>query len=146
MTRQLLRIFLLCWLASILIACQSLSMPPYDAKTDQLLTQTQHMTDKLLLDVEANLGLKKNRYASYGEQYKTILANLYVIRSRASALPHNQTTAKQITILMDSIRQLQTRHKLGFKHRAEIVHLQNLIDQQYQAVLKMELSKPKEAV
>lgn len=134
---------LLVMFSLLLTACQSLDMPVYDAQTDKMLTETQAMTDRLFIDIEYNIGLKKNRYAIYKEQYKTILTRLYVIQTRVAAQAHNQTSRDQLAILIDTIRKLQTRHKLGFKNVQEVRGLQRLVDSQFQSVLKLELAKPK---
>jgi hypothetical protein len=125
------------------VACQSLQMPHYDATSEQLLTQIQRQTDRLLVEVEHNIGLKKNRYVLYQHQYKEIFIELHVLTTRIKALPHNQTSTQQVTLLLDSLRKLQARHKLGFKNVAEIRGLQQLLDGQFQAMLKFELSKEK---
>lgn len=127
-----------------LIACQSLNMPQYDAKTDQLLTETQAMTDRLFIEIEHNIGLKKNRYAIYKEHYKDILARLHVIKTRASALPNNRSTVEQLTLLIDTIHKLHIRHKLGFSSVREIRGLQRLVDAQFEAVFRLELAKRRE--
>lgn len=128
-------------LLTLLTGCQSLNMPSYDAKIDHMLTETQTMTDRLFIDVEHNIGLKKNRYAIYQEQYKTILTRLHVIQTRVGAQAHNHTSQEQLVILIDTIRKLQARHKLGFRNVREIRGLQRLVDSQFQSVLKLELAK-----
>lgn len=127
------------------VACQSFQMPYYDAQSEQLLTQIQRQTDSLFVEIEHNVGLKKNRYALYQQRYKAIFIELHVLTTRIKALPHNHTSTQQVSLLLDSLRKLQARHKLGFKNIIEIRGLQQLIDGQFQAMLKFELSKEKRA-
>ena len=141
MNRNLNFLFPIIFLLAILTGCQSLNIPTYDAKVDHMLTETQSITDRLFIDVEHNIGLKKNRYNLYQEQYKTILTRLHVIQTRVGAQAHNQTSREQLVILIDTVRKLQARHKLGFKNVREIRGLQRLVDSQFQSVLKLELAK-----
>ena len=87
---------------------------PYDSQTENSLMSINSKTSAILIDLEQNQSLPKKDYQQFQEAYKAIHLELSNLALRASAIPKNNRTQKQVALLTNTVKQLEALHQLDF--------------------------------
>lgn len=125
--------------------CVNMSAP-YDVQTEKSLMLINNKTSSVLIDLEGKPNLPKSDYKQYQTTYKAIRLELSSLELRASAIPKNNETQKQIVLLGKTVNQLEALHQAGFGKtvygKQEAIKTSRLtLKQILGAMLKLELAK-----
>jgi hypothetical protein len=128
-------------LAATTAGCTIKLISDYDETTDKAVTQLQRKVDGFLVDMQRKAGTPEAAYARNAQFYDEARVDVDAIRVRVQAIPKNDITVQQITLIQDSLEKLEQLHKLGFSSPEEIAPLRTAFDTSFTAILKLELAK-----
>ncbi|WP_010558526.1 hypothetical protein [Pseudoalteromonas spongiae] len=142
-------------LASMLFVvsgCAVKLIASYDETTDKNVTALQRKFETFLTDLEAKDGLPECSYDKNSKFYSESKVDLSAIKVRAEAIPKNDITVQQVSLLDSSLDSLESLHKLKDKKSKssgelkcisanEITPLRNAFNSSFTAILKLELEK-----
>lgn len=119
---------------------------PYDLQTENSLMSINGKASEILIDLEKNQRLPQKEYKQFHEAYKAIHLELSDLELRASAIPKNHSTQKQIALLTQTVKKLEALHQLDFGKtpfgKQEAIKTSKIsIKHSLSAMLKLELAK-----
>lgn len=138
--------------ASTCAATGCISLPSYDSKTDELLTNLQKDTDTFIATLSNNYDAttadkKACAYAANVKTYQGFKLDIGLLRTRASALYDNEATVAALNKLQGTYDTFEAAHKAA-DARADHCILPALLTADQQAMdsaigslLKLELAK-----
>jgi len=150
-TRSWALIFLLCSLF-VVSGCAVKLIASYDETTDKGVTKLQRKVETFLVELESKDGLPECSYSSNESFYGESKVDLSAIKVRSEAIPKNDITIKQISLLLSSLNDLESLHKHKDKKSAkegklyciskdEISPLRTAFNSSFTAILKLEIAK-----
>lgn len=151
-TNSPMRVILLLSMLLAISGCTVKLIASYDETTDKNVTALQRKMESFLTDLEAKDGLPECSYEKNSTFYSESKVDLSAIKVRAEAIPKNEITVKQITLLGSSLIDLESLHKLKDKKPKssgqlkcisadEIAPLRAAFNSIFTAILKLELAK-----
>ena len=124
-----------------LLGCTTVHLiADYDKKMDDWLTALQKKTEAFLVQLDRVAETPDADYTRHIDFYDQVKVDLSALKVRADALAANSHTSRQIDLLQESFRQLETQHQRGVK-RALIESLRASFNSQFTAILKLEIAK-----
>ena len=131
--------------ALTLTGCANMGAP-YDAQTEKALMSLNGKTSEILIDLEGSQDFPEINYKQYQNAYKAVHLELSNLELRASAIPKNDKTQKQIVLLTKTVKQFEALHQLDFGKtlygKQEAIKTSRLtFKQALKAMLKLELAK-----
>lgn len=126
--------------------CTIKLISPYDETLDQGITALQKSTESYLIGLESIDTFPACSYKENMQFFLDAKVELSSIKVRASAMPKNNLTVKQLDLLADSLDSLEALQKIKDKKSAclskqEIKPLRDAFNISYTAILKLELAK-----
>jgi len=132
------RLLLVLSMLGALSACTLLPVSPYDSTTDKSITRLHKQTAEFFVGaVRAN----ECAYEHHVDFYQRARVSLSVLVVRAKAVAHNQTTVKQLDLLVKSFDNLAGLHRLGCFNAEQVDGLWSAFDMSFSAILRLELAK-----
>jgi len=134
----------------LLVGCQVQLVSQYDEQTDVAVTELQKKTEWFLLELEALSASDKpeaaarRTYAANEGFYRDAQVAITSMRLRAEAIPKNELTIQEITLLEQSFESLRQLHVQGGNAglRAVIVEpVRSSLNTHFGAIIKLELAK-----
>ena len=134
----------------LLVGCQVQLVSQYDEQTDVAVTELQKKTEWFLLELEALSTSDKpeaaarRTYAANEGFYRDAQVAITSMRLRAEAIPKNELTIQEITLLEQSFESLRQLHVQGGNAglRAVVVEpLRSSLNTHFGAIIKLELAK-----
>lgn len=132
------------WLAGCLIlltGCTVKLIADYDSKTDEAVTELQRKFETFFVNLESQVGTEEADYENHVQFYKDVKVDVSAIRLRASAIPKNEITLKQVSFLEENIKLLEDTHKEGIAHIDVIKVPRDDFNTALSSILKLELAK-----
>lgn len=124
-----------------LAGCTSIRLiGDYDEQIDTSVTEFQRNIETFLTGLERNADKPEGKYDANVKFYDEARVDLSAIRVRATAIPKNDITIKQVDLLIDSLGKLEQLHKQGIP-REQIPPLRSAFNVSCTAILKLELAK-----
>ncbi len=128
-------------LVLVMTGCASIKLiADYDEQTDVAVTQFQRKMETFLFALERNMGENEASYGSNAKFYDEVRVDLSAIRVRAAAIPQNDISMQQLSLLADNINNLEKLHKLGLGVN-DIPPVRNAFNVVCTAILKLEIAK-----
>jgi hypothetical protein len=137
-------------LLNLLAGCQVQLVSQYDEQTDVAVTELQKRTERFLLELEALSAsdkpeaAAKRTYAANEGFYRDAQVAITSMRLRAQAIPKNELTIQEITLLEQSFESLRQLHVEGGNSglRPVIVEpVRSSLNTHFGAIIKLELAK-----
>lgn len=138
MPRLFARLLFVLTILGALFACTLLPVSPYDSTTDKSITRLHKQTAEFFVGVVQESGCEREHHVEFYQRSRVALSGLMV---RARAVAHNQTTVKQLRLLVKSFDDLADLHGLGCLNSAQVDDLWNAFDVSFSALLRLELGK-----
>ena len=113
----------------------------YNKKIDDGVTELQKQTDTFLVKLERH----PEPYSKHTAFYDDAKVQLSLLKTRADAIALNSLTSRQIDELQESFTELETNDKQGNLPTATIPTVQDALDRQFTAILKLEEAKKRGA-
>jgi hypothetical protein len=135
-----LAIWLICWLL-ILPGCTVKLIADYDEQTDKSITELQRKLETFFVNLEGQFGTDEAKYENHLDFYKEVKVDISAIKLRVSALPQNEITVKQVTLLEENIALLEEFHKEGIATIEVIEVPRKDFNSALLNILKLELAK-----
>jgi hypothetical protein len=132
------------WLAcclALLSGCAVKLIADYDPKTDEAVTQLHHKFESFFVDLESQVGSEEAEYRHHVRFYKDIRVDVSALKLRASAIPMNEITLKQIAFLEENIALLEEIHKEGIADIEVVQVPRDDFNTALSNILKLELAK-----
>lgn len=132
------------WLACCLIllsGCAVKLIADYDPKTDEAVTQLQRRIETFFVDLESQVGSEEAEYLHHVQFYKDIRIDVSALKLRASAMPRNEITLRQIALLEENIALLEETHKEGIADIEVVKVPRDDFNTALSNILKLELAK-----
>lgn len=130
-------IFLLS-LLFLLSSCTIELISPYNPPLVSALQSLQNQVNTILITCEHKLGTKAAAYENFEQSYIDTQVVLTDLISSAKAIPHNDITTKQLTLLLDAINHMQSLHQQGFRSKQEIQVLKETINDDFTAIYELQ--------
>ena len=131
--------WLACWL--VLSGCTVKLIADYDQKTDEAITQLQRKFETFFLNLESKVGTNEASYDNHLQFYKEIKVDVSAIKLRASAIPKNEITLNQVSLLEENIGLLEEVHKEGIVDIDVVKVPRDDFNTALTNILKLELAK-----
>ncbi|MEH6640579.1 MULTISPECIES: hypothetical protein [Halomonadaceae] len=132
-------IWFACWLA--LSGCTVKLIADYDPKTDEAITQLQRKFETFFVNLESQIGTEEASYDNHLEFYKEVKVDVSAIKLRASAIPKNEITLQQVSLLEENIGLLEEVHKEGVADVEVVKVPRDDFNTALSNILKLELAK-----
>ena len=113
----------------------------YNKKIDDGVTDLQKKTDTFLVKLER----EPEPYSKHTDFYDDATVQLSLLKTRADAIALNSQTSKQIDELKASFTEMEANDKKGNLRPATIPTVQDALDKQFTAILKLEEAKKRGA-
>jgi hypothetical protein len=126
---------------ALLGGCTVKLISDYDEQTDKALTALQRKMETFFVDLEDKIGTEEADYRYYEDFYDEVKVDISAIRLRASALPKNEITLKQVTLLEENIQLLEEVHKEGIVAVEVIQPIRDDFNTALSNILRLELAK-----
>lgn len=124
------------------VGCASIKLiSDYDKKTDEAITVLQRKFETFFVEIEGRVGSDEALYVNSTEFYQQIKIDISAIQLRARALPENEITEKQISILRENVLILEEFHKEGIRSTEAIQPARDDFNRALSNILKLELAK-----
>jgi hypothetical protein len=136
---------LLLFLPIIALGCSVKFIADYDEATDKLVTELQRKMEYFFLDLEYKFGTPDAEYENYIEFYKEIKTDLKLLELRASALPQNEITIKQVKLVQKNLLLFEEIHIEGLDDMIFIEEPRKDFTIAFINILKLELAKKRGA-
>lgn len=125
--------------------CTAQFISNYDEIFDKAVSETQKKTDAFLFELQDTRSPVR-RYDRAQPRYADILNDIHSLKLRAqanNAQGLNKRTLEQIGLLEDNLRKLQAQHEKSPRgpNVAFVRSAQDLIDVQFESILKLEIAK-----
>ena len=148
--RPVLVLFLCALLA--VSGCAVKLIASYDEATDRGVSALQRKVETFLVELESKDGSPECSYENNKSFYSESKVDLSVIRVRAEAIPKNEITISQISLLAGSLDNLEALHQYKDKKsdaggtlscisKDEIAPIRTVFNSSFTAILKLELAK-----
>lgn len=124
-----------------LVNCQIKLIANYDEKTDKAVTALHRKTETFLIQAKQNLGLPDWEYKNKREFNSDVRVDISSIQVRAMALPKNEITIKQLNLLSENIKILESLHMAGNLSEPVIENLRGSFNASFTAILRLEMAK-----
>jgi hypothetical protein len=121
--------------------CSVKFIADYDEVTDKLVTELQRKIEYFFLDLEYNFGTPEADYENYIEFYKEIKTDLKLLELRASALPQNEITVKQVKLVQKNFLLFEEIHSDGLDDMILIEEPRKDFTIAFINILKLEFAK-----
>lgn len=121
--------------------CAVTLLSSYDETTDKSVTALQRKTEAHLVALESVDGLPGCELAKHKQYYSEAKVDVSAVAVRAAAIPKNERTTEQITLLAGSLEDLEKLHRISCFSKAQIAPLRILLNSQFTSILKLELAK-----
>ncbi|CAM4302838.1 hypothetical protein [Pseudoalteromonas byunsanensis] len=147
-----LRVILFISMLFVVSGCAVKLIATYDETTDKNVTALQRKFETFLIDLETKDGLPECSYEKNSDFYSESKVDLSAIKVRAEAIPQNEITVEQVSLLADSLSDLESLHKLKDKKSKssgqlkcissnEVALFRSAFNSSFTAILKLELAK-----
>ena len=113
----------------------------YDEATDKAITSVQRKFETFFVELESQVGTDDAAFENHSNFYKEIEVDISAIQLRVDALPNNNITSKQITLLRENIELLKGFHEEGITVVEAIEPARNSFNTALSSILKLELAK-----
>lgn len=133
-------IALLSLLLSQSVGCTVRLIADYDEQTDASITELQRKVETFLTRLERSAGRPEASHAANVGFYDEMRVALSSIEVRAAAIPRNEITRQQLSLLRDSLNTLEELHKTGISTE-QVQPLRTAFNTSFGAILKLELAK-----
>jgi hypothetical protein len=137
-------ILLLC-MSAFLAACTVKLISSYDEQTDKNVTDLQRKLEAFFVKLDGLQALPDCTYEKNKEFYDQAKVDVSAIQVRAAAIPQNEITSEQVTLLGKNLETLEKLHKGKGDKRCispdELKPLRNAFTASFTAILKLELAK-----
>lgn len=139
------RRYLLLLVVSLLVlatsGCASVKLiADYDEQVDVAVTQFQRKMESFLVSLERNAGTEEAAYARNTKFYDDVRVDLSAIGVRAAAIPDNDVTIQQLTLLSENVGILEKLHRFGISAN-DIPPIRTAFNVSCTAILRLELAK-----
>jgi hypothetical protein len=124
-------------LVLLFTGCAVTLVGPYDAITDQSVTDLSTRTELFLERMEATGG----GYSANRDFYRDAKANIHTIRLRAELYPKNEGELKLLDQLSENLDNLAQLHRAGPLTGVAGQTARDLIDGNFRSLLEVELAK-----
>ena len=101
-------------LASLVAGCAVQLIADYDEFTFDKVAQVHEQCEALFLALEEAAltpDATDDLYPAHASAYHDILVSLRVLETRAAGIAKNEITTEQVTLLLDSMQQMQATHR-----------------------------------
>ncbi len=147
-----IKLLLLFAVTSFSVGCAVKSVASYDEMTDKNVTALQRKFETFLIGLQTSEGLPECAYSANAAFYSDAQVDLSSIKIRAEAIPKNELTTEQLTLLANSLSNLELLHRIKEKKSKsigelkclsadEITPLRSAFNSSFTAILKLELAK-----
>lgn len=144
-------IFRTCYLLSFFIlftACNVKWVSQYDAQTDQAVTKMHRNMETFLTTLEQQQ-VPDCLASEHGSFYQKSLVDVRALKIRAQAIPNNDLTLEQLTMLEENLTLLHKVHKLQDSSNSclapgVITFTRSSFESIFTAILKFELAKKRQ--
>lgn len=137
---------------SLSSGCAIKSVASYDETTDKNITALQRKFEAFLIGLQAKEGLPECAFSQNAAFYTEAKVDLSSIKVRAEAIPKNDLTNEQLSLLTSSLHNLEMLHRVKDKKSKsggelkcmsadEITPLRSAFNSSFTAILKLELAK-----
>jgi len=124
----------------LLQACAVTPPTDYDLVQDRAVSKLyKSITSFFLAYPSGQAGVCE--YEHFAGFYQGALLDSYALRVRAGAMPRNEVSAAQYSLLVASVERLQGVHEKGCLNAFRVQDLQASFDELFGAVLRLELDK-----
>ncbi|WP_374326355.1 hypothetical protein [Azonexus sp.] len=124
-----------------LTACTPRLLAPYDEVTDRSVSALQRQTEAHLIALEAAAGTPSCAFAHHQRFYTDARIDISALAVRTAAIPGNERTAEQTTLLLASLESLRQLHRLDCLSTEQIAILRSQFNSSFTAILRLELAK-----
>lgn len=128
-------------LALAISGCSIKLISSYDETTDKAVTALQKKTEAHLISLENAEGLPECKYEKHRQFYDEAKVDVSAISVRAAAIPKNEITTEQATLLSNNLESLERLHKISCLTKDQIKPLRIIFNSSFTAILKLELAK-----
>jgi hypothetical protein len=140
----IIKIVLLFGLLAAILAtsgCAVKLISSYDETTDIAVSALHKKTETHLLKLEALDGLPECKYENHRAFYEQAKVEVSSIAVRAAAIPKNEITTEQVTLLAKNVDTLEKLHKIACLSREQVMPLRIQFNSSFTGILKLELAK-----
>jgi len=135
-------------LLTFLSACNVTWVSQYDAQTDQAVTNLHRKVETFLTTLE-QLQVPDCLASEHGDFYQQSLVDVRAIKIRANAIPNNDLTLQQLTLLEENLSLMHKVHKLQDSNNSciapgVITFNRSNFESIFTAILKFELAKKRQ--
>jgi hypothetical protein len=124
-----------------LAACTPRLLAPYDEVTDRSVSALQRQTEAHLIALEAAAGTPDCVFEHHQRFYTDARIDISALAVRTAAIPGNERTAEQTTLLLASLESLRQLHRLDCLSAEQIAILRTQFNSSFTAILRLELAK-----
>ena len=124
-----------------LVSCQIQLIADYDETIDKAVTALHRKTATFLIQAQQNIGSPEWEYQNKRDFYNGVKVDISAIQVRAMALPKNEITIKQLNLLSENIKTLESLHMAGKFSEPVIENLRGSFNAGFTAILKLEMAK-----
>lgn len=125
----------------VFAACTPSLLAPYDEVTDRSVSALQRQTEAHLIALEAAAGTPDCVFEHHQRFYHDARIDISALAVRTAAIPGNERTAEQTTLLLASLDSLRQLHRLGCLAPEQIAILRTQFNSSFTAILRLELAK-----
>ncbi|NIM97054.1 MAG: hypothetical protein GTO24_02880 [candidate division Zixibacteria bacterium] len=125
----------------LLSGCTVKLISSYDETTDKTVTALQKKVESFLITLESIEGLPECEYKNHKKFYDEVKIEISAIVVRARAIPDNEITIEQVELLKDSLKNLESLHKISCLSKDQIEPLRIAFNSSFTAILKLEFAK-----
>ena len=131
-------LFTITLIASI-ASCSLTNVGRYDPVIDQTVTELQQKLTRFFVSAETEAGTPDFAFANFNDFYKDIRVQAESLRIRSAARNEGSIADREVILLDENIKKLQQLHKIGINSPEEVALLKSAFDQQFTAILKLQL-------
>ena len=113
----------------------------YDPKTDAAVTELQRKFETFFVELESQVGTDEASYKNHIEFYKEVKVDISAIKMRASAIPQNEITLRQVSLLEENFKHLEETHRDGILDIEVVKVPRDDFNTALSNILKLELAK-----
>ncbi len=124
-----------------LTGCTVKLISSYDEATDRAVTDLQRKTEAHLVVLESVEGLPECTFDHHKQFYDEAKVDISAITVRAAAIPKNDITTKETTLLASNFDNLEKLHKIACLSKDQITLVRSHFNTSFTAILKLELAK-----
>ena len=125
----------------VLAGCTVKLISSYDETTDRAVTDLQRKTEAHLVALESVEGLPECTFEHHKQFYDEAKVDISAITVRAAAIPKNDITTEQTTLLANNFDNLEKLHKIACLSKDQVTLVRSHFNTSFTAILKLELAK-----